>query len=99
MREGVDRLRDRKRGDGGERLRRLEQHAREPDTAGLERALTRLLVEPALAARLGVAARETARLRFAPERSLAILEELYESLGVDGVERTPRVPESLRKAA
>src|SRR5205823_1799964 len=35
------------------------------DTAGLERALTRLLVEPALAARLGVAARETARLRFA----------------------------------
>ena len=69
------------------------------DTAGLERALTRLLVEPALAARLGAAARETARLRFAPERSLAILEELYESLGVDGVARTPRMPESLRKAA
>ena len=69
------------------------------DTAGLERALTRLLVEPALAGRLGAAARETARLRFAPERSLAILEELYESLGVDGVARTPRMPESLRKAA
>jgi glycosyltransferase involved in cell wall biosynthesis len=69
------------------------------DTAGLERALTRLLVEPALAARLGAAARETARLRFAPERSLAILDELYGSLGVDAIERAPRMPESLRKAA
>jgi glycosyltransferase involved in cell wall biosynthesis len=69
------------------------------DTVSLERALTRLLVEPALAARLGGAARETARLRFAPERSLAILEEMYGSLGVDRLERAPRAEVPLRKAA
>ena len=69
------------------------------DTVSLERALTRVLVEPALAARVGAAARETARLRFAPERSLAILEEMYESLGVDGLEHAPRAEVRLRKAA
>jgi len=70
------------------------------DKSSLERALTRILAEPGLAARLGGAARETARARFAPERSLALLEDIYESLGVDALsERTPRFNIPLRKAA
>src|SRR3954468_4332854 len=61
------------------------------DKTSLERALTRILAEPALAARLPAAARESARTRFAPERSLAMLEDVYESLGVACVtERAPR---------
>jgi glycosyltransferase involved in cell wall biosynthesis len=52
------------------------------DKAGLERSLRRLLTDRALAARLGAAARETARVRFSPERSIARLEEIYCSLGL-----------------
>jgi glycosyltransferase involved in cell wall biosynthesis len=72
------------------------------DKTGLERALRRLLIDRELAARLGKAARETARARFAPERALAVLENLYESLGVSALEeRAPRVHPAapLRKAA
>jgi glycosyltransferase involved in cell wall biosynthesis len=72
------------------------------DKTGLERALRRLLIDRELAARLGKAARETARARFAPERALAVLENLYESLGVSALEeRASRVHPAapLRKAA
>ncbi|TMH59819.1 MAG: glycosyltransferase family 4 protein [Betaproteobacteria bacterium] len=71
------------------------------DKAGLERALRRLLIDRELAARVGAAARETARARFAPERALSVLENLYESLGVSAsTERAPRVRQvPLRKAA
>ena len=71
------------------------------DKAGLERALRRLLIDRELAARVGAAARDTARARFAPERALSVLENLYESLGVSAsTERAPRVRQvPLRKAA
>jgi len=70
------------------------------DTASLQRALTRILCDRALAHRLGAAARETARVRAAPERALAALEDVYEALGVDGSEeRRPRLQVPLRKAA
>ena len=71
------------------------------DKGALERALRRLLIERALAARMGAAARETARARYAPERALPVLEGLYESLGVGAIaERTPRMQAApLRKAA
>src|SRR5437764_2754403 len=71
------------------------------DKAGLERALRRLLIDRELAARLGRAARETAAARFAPERALSVLENLYDSLGVSAsTGRAPRVRQvPLRKAA
>ena len=53
------------------------------DTAALARVLRRLLCEPALAERIGAAARETARVRFAPERVIPRLEEIYADLGLD----------------
>jgi glycosyltransferase involved in cell wall biosynthesis len=52
------------------------------DKASLERALRKLLTDAARAARIGAAGRETARLRFAPERALAPLEEIYGWLGL-----------------
>ena len=71
------------------------------DKIGLERALRRLLIDRELAARMGKAARETAKARFAPDKAIAVLENLYESLGVNAlVDRTPLVrPVPLRKAA
>jgi hypothetical protein len=50
---------------------------------------------------VGAAARETAKARFAPERALAVLENLYEALGINAIgDRAPRVqPMPLRKAA
>ena len=71
------------------------------DKGALERALRRLLTERALAARMGAAARETARARYAPERALPVLENLYASLGVGALaDRAPRVQRvPLRKAA
>jgi glycosyltransferase involved in cell wall biosynthesis len=70
------------------------------DKASLERALRRLLTDGELAARIGAAARETARLRFAPERALPQLEEIYATLGLqaDAAEIASRVAE-LRRAA
>src|SRR5258708_20396066 len=53
------------------------------DKTNLERALRRLLIERQVAARLGAAARETAKARFAPERALSVLENVYQSLGVN----------------
>src|SRR3989440_12565951 len=71
------------------------------DKGALERALRRLLVDRKLAARMGAAARETARARFSPERALPVLENLYESLGVGALAVRPREvrPVPLRKAA
>lgn len=71
------------------------------DKAGLERALRRVLIDRTLAARVGAAAREAARLRYAPERALQPLEDLYDSLGVSAsAERTPaQRPAELKKAA
>jgi glycosyltransferase involved in cell wall biosynthesis len=69
------------------------------DKATLERHLRTLLADRALAARLGTAARETARLRFAPERSLAKLDEIYGALGLSALDGGQAVIAALRKAA
>lgn len=67
------------------------------DRAGLERRLRRLLLDRPLAERLGAAARESARLRFAPERVLPRLEELYAATGVARAAAPAAAP--LKKAA
>ena len=70
------------------------------DKASLERALRRLLTERGFAARIGAAARETARLRFAPERALPKLEEIYAALGVQAIAApVPSPVVDLRRAA
>ena len=71
------------------------------DKKGLERALRRILTDRTLAARVGAAARESARVRFGAHNALAALEDLYESLGVRATaERAPRLaPVQLKKAA
>jgi glycosyltransferase involved in cell wall biosynthesis len=70
------------------------------DTASLQRSLSRILCDRALATRLGAAARETARVRAAPERALAALEDVYDALGANSSEeRRPRLQVPLRKAA
>jgi glycosyltransferase involved in cell wall biosynthesis len=70
------------------------------DNASLGRVLRKLLVERSLAARLGAAARESVRLRYAPERALPKLEELYGAMGVQPVAAPAPVREiDLRKAA
>jgi glycosyltransferase involved in cell wall biosynthesis len=63
------------------------------DKAGLERALRKLLLDRALAARLGAAAREAARRSFAPERALRAIETVYESVGA----RAPRIETPIKK--
>jgi glycosyltransferase involved in cell wall biosynthesis len=70
------------------------------DAATLTRHLRRLLLEPQTAARIGAAARETARLRYSPERSLAALEELYAEVGLRSLvaPSVPREPD-MRQAA
>jgi len=70
------------------------------DAATLARQLRRLLLEPQTAARIGAAARETARLRFSPERSLARLEEVYAEVGLTTLvaPSIPREPD-MRQAA
>src|SRR5262245_9487186 len=55
------------------------------DIATLERQLRRLLLDEPLAARIGAAARESARLRCAPERALRRLEEVYAAVGLSAV--------------
>ena len=71
------------------------------DKASLERALRRLLADSGLGERIGAAARETVRLRFAPERALPRLEEIYASLGVQALEaeKIPTRVADLRRAA
>jgi glycosyltransferase involved in cell wall biosynthesis len=60
------------------------------DTAGLKRALGKLLLDRKLAARMGAAARESARLRFAPERVIPQLEDLYEEVGLRSLAGAPQ---------
>ncbi|HEV3011186.1 MAG TPA: hypothetical protein VGX52_19350, partial [Burkholderiales bacterium] len=52
------------------------------DSATLSRLLRKLLLDRPLGERLGAAARESARLRFAPERVLPKLEEIYAAVGL-----------------
>jgi glycosyltransferase involved in cell wall biosynthesis len=52
------------------------------DGATLSRALRRLLLDREAAARIGAAGRETVRARFAPEKALAQLEEVYADVGL-----------------
>jgi glycosyltransferase involved in cell wall biosynthesis len=68
------------------------------DRTGLERRLKRLLLDRATARKLGAAARESARLRFAPERVLPRLEELYAAAGVVRAGESLAEP-ALKKAA
>ena len=70
------------------------------DAATLARQLRRLLLEPQTAARIGAAARESARLRYSPERSLACLAEVYAELGLNAVPApAPAREPELRQAA
>ena len=55
------------------------------DTATLTRLLRKVLLDRALASRVGAAARETARLRFAPDRAMARLEAVYAEAGLSAV--------------
>jgi glycosyltransferase involved in cell wall biosynthesis len=59
------------------------------DIATLQRQLKRLLAEPTLGARVGAAARESVRLRFAPERAVPRLEEVYAAVGLCALAVTP----------
>lgn len=52
------------------------------DLGTLSRTLHKVLLDSALAARIGAAARESVRRRYAPEKVLPQLEELYASLAV-----------------
>jgi glycosyltransferase involved in cell wall biosynthesis len=53
------------------------------DRAMVERLLRRLLLDAPLRARVGAAARETARLRFSSDKVLAQVDALYSGLGVE----------------
>lgn len=67
------------------------------NVATLERLLRRLLTERDLSARIGAAARESARLRFAPERVIPRLEEIYAAAGLSEAPGAETL--QLRKAA
>lgn len=70
------------------------------DVASLQRLLRKLLIDRKLGARIGAAGRETVRLRFAPERALPRLEEIYADLGLRSLAEPARTVEvDLRKAA
>lgn len=61
------------------------------DIATLQRLLRKLLLERSLGARIGAAGRETVRARFAAERALPALEELYAGIGLAqaGIKASP----------
>jgi glycosyltransferase involved in cell wall biosynthesis len=70
------------------------------DVATLTRLLRKLLIDRKLGARVGAAGRETVRLRFAPERALPCLEEIYADVGLRSfADPTRPVEVDLRKAA
>jgi glycosyltransferase involved in cell wall biosynthesis len=71
------------------------------DSASLARALHKLLVDREAAAGIAAAARESVRLRFAAERALPRLEELYRGLGLAELDAPPGPASQpdLRKAA
>lgn len=59
------------------------------DKAAIARLMKKLLLEPALGDRIGAAARESVSLRFAPERALSRLEEIYADAGVSALLQEP----------
>jgi len=71
------------------------------DTASLKRALGKLLLDRKLNARMGAAARESVRLRFAPERVIPQLEDVYEAVGLRSAARAeqPLRQVNLKQAA
>lgn len=70
------------------------------DVSTLTRLLRKTLLDRAFGARIGAAGRETVRLRFAPERALPRLEEIYADLGLRSfTDPTQPVEVDLRKAA
>ena len=70
------------------------------DVATLTRLLRKVLIDRKLGERIGAAGRETVRLRFAPERALPRLEEIYADAGLRSLGESPRpVQVDLRKAA
>jgi glycosyltransferase involved in cell wall biosynthesis len=68
------------------------------DTASLTRRLRKVLKQPLAGARLGKAGRESVRLRFAPERMVARLEELYASIGLTARASEPQADDAHRAA-
>jgi glycosyltransferase involved in cell wall biosynthesis len=62
------------------------------DTATLQRLLRKLLLDPALRSRVGAAARESVRLRCAPERAVPRLEEVYAAVGLGTPAAAPPEP-------
>jgi glycosyltransferase involved in cell wall biosynthesis len=69
------------------------------DTSTLTRVLRKVLLDRTLAARVGAAAREAARLRFAPDRAMARLEAVYAEAGLAALGGiAPREPD-MRRAA
>jgi glycosyltransferase involved in cell wall biosynthesis len=70
------------------------------DVATLQRLLRKLLIDRKLGAAIGLAGRETVRLRCAPERAIPRLETLYADLGLRPYTEPARPVEAdLRKAA
>ena len=69
------------------------------DISTLTRTLRKVLLDRPLAARVGAAGREAARLRFAPDRAMARLEEVYIEAGLAALGGiAPREPD-MRRAA
>ena len=69
------------------------------DVSALARRLRSLLLDRALAARVGAAGRATVRLRFSPQRALARLEALYGELGLRCIGEGEPLAREPRKAA
>jgi glycosyltransferase involved in cell wall biosynthesis len=69
------------------------------DTRTLERLLARLLTDKALAARIGAAARESVRLRYAPDRAVPRIEALYADFGMPRLAAPAASAPELKKAA
>jgi glycosyltransferase involved in cell wall biosynthesis len=71
------------------------------DKASLGRALAKLLLERKLGERMGAAAQESVRRRFAPERAIPQLEALYEAAGLRALaeEKKPVAPPRMKEAA
>ena len=70
------------------------------DTPTLERLIARVLGDAALAARIGAAGRQSARLRYAPDRAIPRIEALYASAGIAAsTVPAPRAQPELKKAA
>ena len=64
------------------------------DTATLGRTLRKLLLDAQLRSRVGAAARESVRLRFAPERAVPRLEEVYAAVGLGAPATAPALSRS-----